>query len=134
MDVPAAAHPADPHPADRTADADVPATAGRSLTVLTALAALAAGACICLALPPWGWWPLAPIGVALFIWALGGHSTRARAGVGWLVGVAWFGPSTLWMFQLTAPGYVVGVLVVLGGMLALVAALFGFTTVAGTAG
>ena len=123
MDVPAAAHPADPHPADRTADADVPATAGRSLTVLTALAALAAGACICLALPPWGWWPLAPIGVALFIWALGGHSTRARAGVGWLVGVAWFGPSTLWMFQLTAPGYVVGVLVVWGGMLALVAAL-----------
>ncbi|HNH95585.1 MAG TPA: apolipoprotein N-acyltransferase [Microthrixaceae bacterium] len=90
---------------------------------LAALLATVAGVCLCLALPPWGWWPLAPIGVALFVVALGGRTRRARAGLGWLVGVMWFGPSTLWMAGLTLPGYVVGVLVAWGGMVAVVAAL-----------
>lgn len=99
------------------------AHAPRTAWTLTLFAALAAGLCICFSLPPWGWWPLAPIGVALFMWVLGGRTARARAGLGWIVGVAWFGPSTLWMWQLTAPGYIVGTLVIWGGMLAAVAAI-----------
>jgi apolipoprotein N-acyltransferase len=124
---------ATPAGADGTADADTevldaPAGAGRWTTVALALGA---GLCICFALPPWGWWPLAPIGVALFIHVLGPRggdaggvtrTARQRAWIGWLVGVAWFGPSTLWMAQLTPPGYVLGVLVAWGGMVAAVAA------------
>lgn len=117
MDVPTDPHLVVDRPA--TPDARIP----RATRSLTALAALAAGLCICLALPPWGWWPLAPIGIATFLWLLGGRRARTRAGIGWLVGVSWFGPSTLWMFRLTEPGYVVGVLVVWGGMVAVVAAL-----------
>ncbi len=114
---------------------EAPRRSGRE-RLTTVLLSLAAGLCICFALPPWGWWPLAPIGVALFIAVLGPpggdgdgdvagptRSARQRAGIGWLVGVAWFGPSTLWMAQLTLPGYVVGVLLAWGGMVAAVAAL-----------
>jgi len=90
---------------------------------LTVVGAMVAGLCICFALPPWGWWPLAPIGIALWLTLLGGRSRRQRAGIGWLIGVAWFGPSTLWMAALTLPGYVVGTLVAWGGMVAAVCAL-----------
>ncbi len=85
--------------------------------------AIAAGLCICFALPPWGWWPLAPIGVAIWLHVLADRPPRRRAALSWLVGVAWFGPSTLWMAELTLPGYVVGVLVAWGGMVAAVGAL-----------
>ncbi|UDY34614.1 apolipoprotein N-acyltransferase [Dermatobacter hominis] len=125
---------ATPAGADGTAEPDTAAPAappgrGRWVTVVLGLLA---GLCICFALPPWGWWPLAPVGIALFIHVLGprggdGHGrprrARERAGIGWLVGVAWFGPSTLWMAQLTPPGYVLGVLVAWGGMVAAVAAV-----------
>lgn len=87
------------------------------------MAALGAGLCLCAALPPWGWWPLAPVGIAVWIALLGGRRMRARFAVSWLVGVAWFAPSTLWMFQLTAPGYVVGVLLAWGPMVGLLGVL-----------
>jgi apolipoprotein N-acyltransferase len=82
----------------------------------TVLGAIGAGLCICASMPPWGWWPLAPVGIALWLHVLGDRSVRGRFGVSWLVGVAWFAPSTLWMFQLTPPGYVVGVLLAWGPM------------------
>jgi apolipoprotein N-acyltransferase len=83
---------------------------------------LAAGLCICAALPPWGWWPLAPVGIALWLFLLRGRSVRGRFAVGWLVGVGWFAPSTLWILQLTPPGYVAGVLLFWGPLMGLVAA------------
>ncbi len=107
---------------DSSTDAPIP-RAGPLQRATTVVGSLAAGLCICLALPPWGWWPLAPIGVALWLALLGGRTRRQRAGIGWLVGVAWFGPSTLWMAALTLPGFIVGVLVAWGGMVAVVAAL-----------
>ena len=78
---------------------------------------LAAGLLICFALPPWGWWPLAPIGIALWLAELGGRSTSRRFAVGYMVAVGWFAPSTLWMWKLTAPGYVISVTVFWGLML-----------------
>lgn len=84
---------------------------------------LVAGLSLCFALPPWGWWPLAPIGIALWLHVLADRPRRQRAMSGWLVGVAWFGPSTLWMAELTLPGYIAGVLVAWGGMVAVVGAL-----------
>ncbi len=65
----------------------------------------AAGVCIAAALPPWGWWPLAPVGIAVGVVLSGGAGAPGRFWVGWMVGVGWFAPSTLWMWGLTALGY-----------------------------
>src|SRR5688572_23675193 len=78
------------------------------------------GLLICAALPPWGWWPLAPIGIALWLHLLGAPERRMRFSVSWAVGVAWFGPSTLWMWGLTQPGYVLGVLLAWGPMVGVI--------------
>lgn len=99
----------------------------RSSTVerrwVSLLTGLVAGTCICASLPPWGWWPLAFVGIALWLHALHGAGRGRRFAISWLVGVAWFGPSTLWMFGLTAPGYVVGLLLGWGPMVGLIGLL-----------
>lgn len=82
-----------------------------------------AGLLICAALPPWGWWPLAPVGIALWAHLLGDRSRLQRFALSWAVGVAWFGPSTLWMWQLTQPGYVVGLLLGWGPLVGAVGVL-----------
>lgn len=84
---------------------------------------LAAGLAICFALPPWGWWPLAPVGIAVWLWLLEGAVLWRRVFIGWLVGIGWFGPSTLWMWGLTAPGYPLGVILGWGPMVAATCAL-----------
>jgi len=57
-----------------------------------ALPSLAAGACLALSLPPWGWWPLAFAGAALVYWRLAGLGARARLLAGWLAGLGCFVP------------------------------------------
>ncbi|MHB1137678.1 MAG: apolipoprotein N-acyltransferase [Microthrixaceae bacterium] len=84
------------------------------------LLALVAGLCLCASLPPWGWWPLAFVGIALWLHLLDGRGARGRFGLSWVVGVAWFTPSTLWMFGLTPPGYIAGALIGWGPMVGLV--------------
>jgi apolipoprotein N-acyltransferase len=70
--------------------------------------ALGAGTLVALALPPWGFWPLAFVGVALFEIALGETpTTQRRAGYGFLFGAGWMYLGMAWMVQLTAPGYVI---------------------------
>lgn len=70
--------------------------------------ALGAGFAVALSLPPWGFWPLAFIGVVLFEVSLGEHPTRRQRAVrGWLFGAGWLFPGMGWMWFLTAPGYVV---------------------------
>ncbi|WP_434740062.1 apolipoprotein N-acyltransferase [Micromonospora sp. SH-82] len=58
--------------------------------------AVAAGVALLLAFPPYGWWPLAPVGVALF--AAVAHRRRLRAGaaVGFVAGLALFAPLLSW--------------------------------------
>jgi len=69
--------------------------------------ALGAGALVAFSLPPWGWWPLAIIGVACFEVALGATPTRReRFLFGWLFGAGWMFLGMGWMIQLTGPGYV----------------------------
>ncbi len=70
--------------------------------------ALGAGALVALSLPPWGFWPLAILGIALFEVAMG-HETsrRRRATIGWCFGAGWMYLGMGWMVQLTAPGFVV---------------------------
>jgi apolipoprotein N-acyltransferase len=75
--------------------------------------ALAAGLLVAASLPPWGWWPLALVGIAVFETALGGAdstdppSRRTLFWRGWLFGLGWLAPGMAWMWFLTAPGYVV---------------------------
>jgi apolipoprotein N-acyltransferase len=67
-----------------------------------------AGLLVAASLPPWGVWPLAFVGVAVFETSLGNAGTnRARALHGWLFALAWLLPGMAWMWFLTAPGYLI---------------------------
>ena len=69
--------------------------------------ALGGGFLVALSMPPWGWWPLAFVGIALFEVALGENPTRRERAVrGWLFGAGWMFPALGWMWFLTSPGYV----------------------------
>ena len=71
--------------------------------------ALLAGLLVAAAMPPWGWWPLAFAGIALWLLLLDDPSRRARALTGMLVAWGWFLPSNLWMVDFTPVGWPVGV-------------------------
>ncbi|MEZ5260990.1 MAG: apolipoprotein N-acyltransferase [Acidimicrobiales bacterium] len=88
----------------------------------TALRALLAGGCIAFALPPWGWWPFAFVGFALFAGLVETPGRWRRFRRGWLVGVAWMAPSTVWILDMSAPAWPVAVLV-LGAYVGAAAAL-----------
>lgn len=86
--------------------------------------ALGAGLLVAFALPPWGWWPLAFVGIALFEFAIGIEPfRRTRFWCGAAFGLGWLATGTAWMWQLTAPGYIVASIVfaVLHGIAALAA-------------
>jgi apolipoprotein N-acyltransferase len=69
---------------------------------------LGSGVLVALAMPPWGFWPLAVAGVVLFDVALGAApSRRERVLLGFLFGAGWMYLGMGWMVQLTLPGYVV---------------------------
>ncbi len=69
--------------------------------------ALVGGLLVASSLPPWGLWPLAFVGLMVFETALGHAPTRAvRFRYGWLFGAGWLFPGMVWMWFLTAPGYV----------------------------
>jgi len=73
------------------------------------LLAVSGGAALALSVPPWGWWPLAFVGVALWDRALAGRASGSRFGRSFLLGVAWLAPALLWIWDLTPPGYLVAV-------------------------
>ncbi|MET1048126.1 MAG: apolipoprotein N-acyltransferase [Acidimicrobiales bacterium] len=74
-----------------------------------ALVSLLAGALLALAMPPWGWWPLAFIAFALFSHQVDDPSRRRRAGRGALFALGWFVPAIFWMLDFTLPGYGIAV-------------------------
>lgn len=70
-----------------------PAVDGRRRRVPLRLAAAAvAGLLLLVAFPPYGAWPLAPVGVAVLALAVRGAGSRVGAGLGALFGLAFFGP------------------------------------------
>jgi apolipoprotein N-acyltransferase len=73
------------------------------------LAALGGGALVAASLPPWGWWPLAFVGLAVLDGLLADQPARTRFARTWLFSVGWLAPGMGWMWYLTAPGYVVAV-------------------------
>ena len=58
-------------------------------------------------MPPWGWWPLAIVGCAMYATVAVHEGRRApfRTAVWWALG--WFVPSLAWMWFLTVPGYLI---------------------------
>ncbi len=71
-------------------------------------AAAFGGALVAFSMPPWGFWPLAFLGVAVFETALKDDVTRGRrAGFGFTFALPWMLLGLGWMWFLTAPGYVV---------------------------
>ena len=81
----------------------------------SAALAIGGGVLVALSLPPWGIWPLAFLGVAMFEMSLGENpSRRARAARGWLFGAAWMYPGLAWMWSLTPPGYILAAAIYAG--------------------
>ena len=66
-----------------------------------------AGLCLAASVPPWGWWPLAFVGVLLWDRLLADRPWRSRLLRTWLLAACWLFPAMLWMWDLTSPGYVV---------------------------
>ncbi len=76
------------------------------------------------ALPPWGWWPLAFIGLAIVHLLLDSCTTaRSRFGLMWFSMLGFFVPGLAWMIDLTPPGYIVSVPI----LAAIMAVPIGFT-------
>ena len=75
-------------------------------------AALGSGALVAFSLPPWGWWPLALIGIAIFarITTSGIARKRTQFLLGTIFAFGWFAPGMCWMWFLTPPGYVIAVI------------------------
>ncbi len=61
--------------------------------------------------PPWGWWPLAFVAFVLLTELMADIGARTRFLVGFVFSLGWGVAATLWMFKITAPGYVIANLV-----------------------
>lgn len=88
---------------------------------------LIAGGLVAFSLPPWGWWPCAFLGVAIFVALSRNIGTRPIAHFvqGAVFAIGWFAPGMAWMWFLTAPGLAGAVLVYASfhGMAALICSL-----------
>lgn len=75
------------------------------------LAGALAGALVALSLPPFGWWPLAWIGLAILAGCLPGRPWRDRVALGAGFGVVDYVVGLLWVQEFSVPGYVAVVVV-----------------------
>jgi len=66
-----------------------------------------AGVLIAASLPPWGWWPLAFVGLALLDRLIADQPALTRFRRGWLVCAAVFFPTMIWLETFTLPGYMI---------------------------
>ena len=66
--------------------------------------AAAGGVLTTLSVPPFGWWPLAFVGIALLVLAADGAGLRRRFALGALFGLVLYGISLWWMTSFSLPG------------------------------
>ena len=84
----------------------------RATKTLKSLAVdLAAGLLITAALPPFGWWPLAIVGVAILAARLRDRGLRGRIATGVITGIGLLLPGLAWMIEFSPPGWVLAVLI-----------------------
>ena len=79
----------------------------RAERLRTAGACVASGVALCLSLPPFGFWPLAIVGLVGLDRLIANQPAGHRFRRGWLVAMGCFVPSLSWMTALTPPGYVI---------------------------
>ena len=72
--------------------------------------ALIAGLLVAASIPPWGWWPLGWIGLAIWVSLLDGCGAFRRAQLSAVAAAAWIAPSTVWMADFTLPGWLLAVI------------------------
>ncbi len=65
------------------------------------------GILIVASVPPWGWWPVAFIGIAVLDRLLSGQVAMRRLRRGFLVGLVWALVGTIWMVDLTPAGWLI---------------------------
>ena len=82
---------------------ELPRIGRRSAGLLAPLA----GGLIAFSMPPWGWWPLAFIGVAILDRLLANQPRKERFKRATLVGLWWLFLATFWMWDMTIPGYLI---------------------------
>ncbi|MDP4902116.1 MAG: hypothetical protein NWQ97_02075, partial [Ilumatobacteraceae bacterium] len=95
--------------------------------------ALVSGLLVGLGLPPWGWWPLTIVGIAIFFAICNlAQNDRESFTLGTLFSIAWLSLGMMWMWWLTAPGYILAVVLfsVLHGIAAVIANKFGNASIA----
>lgn len=87
---------------------------------------LVAGLLIAASMPPWGWWPLSFVGIALYASVARDRRTTSPFVTAFVFGIGWFLPSMAWMWFLTAPGYLIVVVLFacIHGLAARAAAFF----------
>lgn len=68
---------------------------------------LFAGLLVAFSMPPWGWWPLALVGLALYARAARARRDESPFTTAFVFALGWFVPALAWMWWLTAPGYLV---------------------------
>jgi apolipoprotein N-acyltransferase len=69
-------------------------------------ACLGAGVLVALSIPPWGWWPLAFLGLGVLTWATEEVPAKHRWWRGVAFGLGMFGPGLWWMIEFHAFGAV----------------------------
>lgn len=74
--------------------------------LITFARCVGSGALVALAMPPWGWWPLAFVGIALLDRLIAEQPRWARFGRGLAFGLGWLVPGMFWMIDMTLPGWV----------------------------
>jgi apolipoprotein N-acyltransferase len=92
---------------DVVSESDLAAAPAARRDLRRPLAAFVGGVLVAFSLPPWGWWPLAFVGVTIFDAAQGEHPTRRQAALrGFVFALPWMAIGMCWMWFLTVPGYV----------------------------
>jgi apolipoprotein N-acyltransferase len=66
-----------------------------------ALACLVGGVVTALSVPPFGWWPLGPVGLAVLAWQLGDRSWKQRIALAAAYGLGLYGVGLAWAFEFT---------------------------------
>ncbi|MFP4512423.1 MAG: apolipoprotein N-acyltransferase [Acidimicrobiales bacterium] len=76
-------------------------------TVPVWLRCVVAGLAVVASMPPWGWWPLAIVGIAMLDQLIADQPAAARFRRTWLMAAVWLSIGMFWMWDMTPPGYLV---------------------------
>ena len=69
------------------------------------IAPACAGLLVAASMPPWGWWPLAIVGLAWYGSLAWNRQETKAFSTAFVFSLGWFLPSLAWMWFLTIPGY-----------------------------